>query len=161
MGRSSFLARQKGKPGSNASWPKLLASAACFLASKKRSAAMKGVSNKLAAAKNSARSSKENVLKSEQVQPITARQMAAINRRLDENLPMETHEWQRLEQLLMQMSEFAPTSLVYEVGMAAAVYADNQAHRAYLLGAADEMNKQRAKLQRKNERSKTNISHIA
>ncbi|MBU6451959.1 MAG: hypothetical protein KGS72_09300 [Cyanobacteria bacterium REEB67] len=122
---------------------------------------MKGVNNKLAAAKNSAKSPGENLLKSEPVQPITARQMAAINRRLDENLPMETDEWQRLEQLLMQMSEFAPTSLVYEVGMAAAVYADNQAHRAYLLGAVDEMNKQRAKQQRKNDRSKTTVSHIA
>ena len=50
---------------------------------------------------------------------------------------MATAEWQKLEQLLMQATEFAPTALVYQIGMAAAVYADNQAQRAYMLGRED------------------------
>jgi hypothetical protein len=68
---------------------------------------------------------------------ITPENYLAIHRRIDQCLPMETGEWHRLEQLLMQVTEFAPTSLVYQIGMAAAVYADNQAQRAYLLGRED------------------------
>jgi hypothetical protein len=68
---------------------------------------------------------------------MTATDLASINRRLDQCLPMETLEWQRVEQLLMQISEFAPNSLVYEAGMAVAPYADDQARRAYLLGIDD------------------------
>jgi hypothetical protein len=72
-----------------------------------------------------------------QARIMTAKDLAAINRRLDQCLPMETLEWQRVEQLLMQISEFAPNSLVYETGMAVALYADEQARRAYLLARED------------------------
>jgi hypothetical protein len=72
-----------------------------------------------------------------QARIMTAKDLAAINRRLDQCLPMETLEWQRVEQLLMQISEFTPNSLVYEAGMAIALYADEQARRGYLLGRED------------------------
>jgi hypothetical protein len=118
---------------------------------------MKGVNNKLA---NSANDSfKKNALKNDglkkdsqnrgkskrRTESITANELSSINRRLDQCLPMETLEWERVEQLLMQMSEFAPTTLVYEAGMAVALYADDQARRAYLLGAADARAEEAAK----------------
>ena len=105
---------------------------------------MKGVSNKLAdSAKDAPRNdrrkkSSQNRDKGQpRIKSITPDELVLINRRLDQCLPMETPEWQRVEQLLMQMSEFAPRLLVYETGMAVALYADDQARRAYLLGAAD------------------------
>jgi len=60
-----------------------------------------------------------------------------ITRRLDEAIPLQTPEWKRIEQLLMQLTEFAPQSLVAEVVNAMAIYADDQAHRGYVLGQED------------------------
>ncbi len=102
---------------------------------------MKGVKNKLAnAAASGLEAASQNRAKGKsrtKSRVMTATDLASINRRLDQCLPMETLEWQRVEQLLMQMSEFAPRLLVYEAGMAVALYADDQARRAYLLGAED------------------------
>ena len=60
-----------------------------------------------------------------------------ITRRLDEGIPLQTPEWKKVEQLLMQLTEFAPHSLVSEVVNAMAIYADDQAHRGYVLGQED------------------------
>lgn len=61
----------------------------------------------------------------------------AITQRLDESLPLQTEEWKRTEQLLMQISEFAPNSLITELVNAVAIYADDQARRGYILGQDD------------------------
>lgn len=61
----------------------------------------------------------------------------AIARRLDESIPLNTAEWQKVEQMLMRLTEFAPTDLVFDVASAIAFYADDQARRGYILGAAD------------------------
>lgn len=100
---------------------------------------MKGVKNKLAnAAATALEPASQNRGKGKtRSKSLTANELRAVNRRLDQCLPLETPEWQRVEQLLMQMSEFAPRLLVYEAGMAVALYADDQARRAYLLGAED------------------------
>jgi|GEM_PF-2078676 len=103
---------------------------------------MKGVNQKVAKLSVSETDLKRGQRKSKRqakplTAPLTANELSSINRRLDQCLPMETPEWQRVEQLLMQVLEFAPTSLVYEAGMAVALYADDQARRAYMLGSAD------------------------
>ena len=99
---------------------------------------MKGVNQKVAKLSVSETDLKRGQRKTKrQAKPLTANELSSINRRLDQCLPMETPEWQRVEQLLMQVLEFAPTSLVYEAGMAVALYADDQARRAYMLGTAD------------------------
>ncbi len=61
----------------------------------------------------------------------------AITRRLDDAIPLNTDEWQKVEQMLMRLTEFAPTDLIMEVASAVAFYADDQARRGYILGAAD------------------------
>lgn len=60
-----------------------------------------------------------------------------VIQRLDESLPLQTEEWNRAEQLLMQLTEFAPNSLVMEIVNAIALYADDQARRGYILGQED------------------------
>ncbi len=60
-----------------------------------------------------------------------------VIQRLDESLPLQTEEWERAEQLLMQLTEFAPNGLITEVVNAIAVYADDQARRGYILGQED------------------------
>ncbi len=61
----------------------------------------------------------------------------AIARRLDESIPLNTAEWKKVEQMLMRLTEFAPTDLIFDVASAIAFYADDQARRGYILGAAD------------------------
>jgi len=61
----------------------------------------------------------------------------AIAKRLDEAIPLNTAEWQKVEQMLMRLTEFAPTDLVFDVASAIAFYADDQARRGYILGSAD------------------------
>jgi len=60
-----------------------------------------------------------------------------VIQRLDESLPLETEEWKRAEQLIMQLCEFAPVSLITEMVNAIAIYADDQAQRGYILGQDD------------------------
>jgi hypothetical protein len=60
-----------------------------------------------------------------------------VIQRLDESLPLETEEWKRAEQLIMQLCEFAPVSLITEMVNAIAMYADDQAQRGYVLGQDD------------------------
>jgi hypothetical protein len=60
-----------------------------------------------------------------------------VTQRLDESLPLETEEWKRAEQLIMQLCEFAPISLITEMVNAIAIYADDQAHKGYVLGQED------------------------
>lgn len=57
--------------------------------------------------------------------------------RLDQSLPLITDEWTRVEQLVMQLTEFAPNRLVAELVNAVAIYADDQARRGYILGQDD------------------------
>jgi hypothetical protein len=52
-------------------------------------------------------------------------------------LPLVTEEWQKVEQLLNLMTEFAPTYLIMEMASAFADYADDQARSGYLLGQED------------------------
>ena len=78
--------------------------------------------------------------KKSQAQPLTKAQVTAsqvIAKRLDEAIPLNTPEWQKVEQMLMRLTEFAPTDLVFEVASAIAFYADDQARRGYILGAHD------------------------
>jgi|GEM_PF-1332243 hypothetical protein len=60
-----------------------------------------------------------------------------VTERLDKSLPLATEDWVRVEQLLMQFTEFGPNSLVVELAAAIADYADDQARRAYILGQED------------------------
>lgn len=72
----------------------------------------------------------------------------SVIQRLDESLPLQTDEWNRAEQLLMQLTEFAPNSLVMEIVNAIAVYADDQARRGYILGQEDLAKELKLKQQR-------------
>jgi len=57
--------------------------------------------------------------------------------RLDDAIPLHTEEWQQVERLLNQISEFVPTSMLNNVTEAIISYADDQARRGYLLGQED------------------------
>ena len=60
-----------------------------------------------------------------------------VTQRLDESLPLQTAEWLRVEQMLMRLSEFAPSELVTELVDSVAIWADDQARRGYVLGQED------------------------
>ena len=60
-----------------------------------------------------------------------------VTQRLDESIPLDSKEWQAVEQVLMRMTEFAPASLITECVNAIAVYADEQAQQGYMLGQDD------------------------
>ncbi len=60
-----------------------------------------------------------------------------ITQRLDESIPLDSKEWQSVEQILMRLTEFAPESLITECVNAIAVYADEQAQQGYILGQDD------------------------
>lgn len=60
-----------------------------------------------------------------------------ITTRLDQSIPVNTPEWTRVEQALMRLTEFAPSSMILEAAEAIAYYADDQARRAYILGQED------------------------
>ncbi|MBX9668680.1 MAG: hypothetical protein K2X93_13725 [Candidatus Obscuribacterales bacterium] len=60
-----------------------------------------------------------------------------VMERLDQSLPLVTDDWQRVEQLLNMITEFAPTSMVMELAGSIANYADDQARRGYVLGQED------------------------
>ncbi len=62
-----------------------------------------------------------------------------VAQRLDESIPLQTEEWEKVEQMLMRLTEFAPASLINEVVSALASYADDQARRGYILGQEDLM----------------------
>jgi len=70
-------------------------------------------------------------------------QMSDVNRnhqvitRLDESLPLETDDWAAVEQILMRLTEFAPTHMLVDLTSAIALFADDQARRAYILGQED------------------------
>lgn len=57
--------------------------------------------------------------------------------RLDDAIPLNTDEWLGVEQLLNQMSEFVPISLLNTLTESIINYADDQARRGYLLGQED------------------------
>jgi len=60
-----------------------------------------------------------------------------VTQRLDESIPLDSKEWQAVEQILMRLTEFAPESLITECVNAIAVYADEQAQQGYILGQDD------------------------
>ncbi len=69
--------------------------------------------------------------------------------RLDDAIPLDTDEWKQLEQLLNQMSEFVPLSMLNNMTEAIVNYADDQARRGYILGQEDlvaEMKKKASKI---------------
>jgi hypothetical protein len=57
--------------------------------------------------------------------------------RLDDAIPLQTEEWQSVEHLLNQISEFVPLSLLNNLTETVITYADDQARRGYLLGQDD------------------------
>lgn len=57
--------------------------------------------------------------------------------RLDDAIPLHTEEWVAVEQMLNQISEFVPLSLLNNLTEAIINYADDQARRGYLLGQED------------------------
>lgn len=57
--------------------------------------------------------------------------------RLDDAIPLNTDEWVSVEQMLNQVSEFVPLSLLNNLTEAIINYADDQARRGYLLGQED------------------------
>jgi hypothetical protein len=57
--------------------------------------------------------------------------------RLDDAIPLQTDEWRSVEQLLNQVSEFVPMSMLNNLTEAIITYADDQARRGYLLGQED------------------------
>ncbi|MFN8658644.1 MAG: hypothetical protein U0105_20080 [Candidatus Obscuribacterales bacterium] len=69
--------------------------------------------------------------------------------RLDDAIPLNTEEWVSVEQLLNQISEFVPLSMLNALTESIVNYADDQARRGYLLGQEDlvaEMKKKAAKI---------------
>ncbi len=68
--------------------------------------------------------------------------------RLDDAIPLNTDEWLIVEQLLNQISEFVPISLLNTLSEAIVGYADDQARRGYLLGQEDLVAELRKKAQR-------------
>jgi hypothetical protein len=60
-----------------------------------------------------------------------------VMERLDQSLPLVTEDWQRVEQMLNLLTEFAPSAMVTELAGAIAGYADDQARRGYVLGQED------------------------
>lgn len=69
--------------------------------------------------------------------------------RLDDAIPLNTEEWVTVEQLLNQISEFVPLSMLNALTENIVNYADDQARRGYLLGQEDlvaEMKKKAAKI---------------
>ena len=69
--------------------------------------------------------------------------------RLDDAIPINTEEWVSVEQLLNQISEFVPLSLLNNLTEQIVGYADDQARRGYLLGQEDliaELKKKTAKI---------------
>ena len=69
--------------------------------------------------------------------PPVLTEQAAISSRLDSAIPLNTKEWQKVEQNLMRILEFAPAEMVLDVASAIASYADDQARRGYVLGQSD------------------------
>lgn len=57
--------------------------------------------------------------------------------RLDDAIPLQTDEWQNVEQILNQISEFIPINMLNSVTESIIAYADDQARRGYLLGQED------------------------
>jgi hypothetical protein len=57
--------------------------------------------------------------------------------RLDDAIPLNTEQWTLVEQLLNQISEFVPLSMLNNVTESIVAYADDQARRGYLLGQED------------------------
>ncbi len=57
--------------------------------------------------------------------------------RLDDAIPLNTEEWVAVEQLLNQISEFVPLSMLNNLTESIVSYADDQARRGYLLGQED------------------------
>lgn len=84
--------------------------------------------------------SSEKSKKIKAIKPLSLSQMAVL-RRLDESIPLNTPEWHKVEQMLMQLLEFAPADLVSDAATAIAFYADDQARRGYILGANDSQEK--------------------
>ena len=69
--------------------------------------------------------------------------------RLDDAIPLNTDEWVSVEQMLNQISEFVPMSMLNNLTEAIINYADDQARRGYLLGQEDlvaELEKKSAKI---------------
>lgn len=69
--------------------------------------------------------------------------------RLDDAIPLNTEEWVSVEQMLNQISEFVPMSMLNNLTEAIINYADDQARRGYLLGQEDlvaELKKKAAKI---------------
>ncbi|CAN5372332.1 hypothetical protein BH11CYA1_BH11CYA1_32950 [soil metagenome] len=85
--------------------------------------------------KSVARNSKKSGVQSVSKAEMAANQ--AIAKRLDEVIPLNTPEWEKVEQMLMRLIEFAPNDLVFDVASAIAFYADDQARRGYILGTND------------------------
>ncbi len=68
--------------------------------------------------------------------------------RLDDEIPLATPEWLACEQLINQISEFVPMSLLNSLTEAIISYADDQARRGYLLGQEDMAEETRRRAQR-------------
>ncbi len=69
--------------------------------------------------------------------------------RLDDAIPLNTPEWVSVEQMLNQISEFVPLSMLNNLTESIINYADDQARRGYLLGQEDlvaEMKKKATKI---------------
>lgn len=57
--------------------------------------------------------------------------------RLDQELPLKTEDWKRVEQSIALLTEFAPNDVINRLLSAIYDYADDQALRAYMLGQED------------------------
>jgi hypothetical protein len=62
-----------------------------------------------------------------------------VDNRLDESIPLNSAEWQKVEQVLMRLSEFAPGAIIADLVSNIASYADEQARCGYKLGQSDLM----------------------
>jgi hypothetical protein len=82
---------------------------------------------------------RNKAVKSKQVIAKEKEEEYFVSQRLDESIPLQTEEWEKVEQMLMRLTEFAPQSLIDEIVSALACYADDQARRGYILGQEDLM----------------------
>lgn len=65
--------------------------------------------------------------------------------RLDDEVPLYTKEWQNVEQILNQISEFVPISMLNSLTEHIVAFADDQARRGYVLGQEDLVKELRGK----------------
>ena len=80
------------------------------------------------------------VSKVDAISDLVVMDLNQLNSRLDQNLPVDTDSWKKVEQMLTYLTEFAPTYKIIELAKAVGEFADDQAKRGYVVGQKDLIN---------------------